>query len=677
MNKPQHLEGLNPQQLLAATTLDGPSLILAGAGVGKTSTIVARNVEILYKGKANPSEILTLTFTNKAAKEMRERGAKAVANLGFAENPTFSTFHGWTFKFLKAFVTTRDTFEIQENFDIIDTTAKRSIYKKLQFVHFQHLKESDNSYPFKYTAFDSIFGAFDNILVPYDNGVDGAMEYYSQMNTRVADELLEDMECNDEYSKRQVFKSFIEYKQALRQNNAVDFGDLINLTIKIFKENSGVLNYVRKRYKYIMVDEFQDTNLSQMILLKYLVNPETDNICAVGDDSQSIYGWRGAEIEFIINFDKHFKNVKNFNLSTNYRSAKNIISIANALVLECKERHRGKELLNPHFTHDGNVKVLYPDNLFLEKDMIVNIIKAGRKNNLQWKDFAILYRTNMTGKMLEPVLIKNNIPYVIIGGTTLLEKKIVKEFIAQLQWIKNPQNSLNLEVILLSSGALTLKRIDEIKKNGDLSELIMSGKYEQSFKVNNTQKEKIGQILNLLELKKELNKDYTHFVSELFRTNPISQTLRDKRAKTASDKIQEDCDRGLNHLGSLSAVMKGYDNLDEFLEDVTLKEDKTEGKDEDKVQLMTIHASKGLEFNTVILPSFNQTVIPGRNGFNYKKLEEERRLAYVAYTRAKNNLIILSPKYDNFNKRDLQPSQFLSEAGITAIQKNSKRRYEI
>lgn len=626
---------LNEKQRIAATTFNGPLIILAGAGSGKTKTITVRAAHMVNSG-IDPNSILVLTFTNKAATEMRERG-RAISD----NSAEFSTFHSWCFKFLK------NTYK--DNLTIIDTpTSERAIG-----VFIPEFFSEDRKIKGKDVA--AIFGILENNLILNDDP-----DIYEKFKKILKTPMNAKIFSDNGFAFQDIehlIKLYKKYKEDLRDRNLLDFNDLITLTIKIISESEDIKNALRSKYQYIMVDEFQDTNYAQIFLLDLLTN-EKQNICVVGDDSQSIYGWRGADIGFILNFHKKFKNCTVVNLSTNYRSTPEVVKKANIVLDTATEKHEFKEKLNAYNNHEGENKVV---DCSSEPDFIVEKIK---EIGGDYSEIAILYRTKILLKSIEQALLQANIPYVIHQGKNFLEKKVIRELMSYLSLMINRENIYALENILLLTKSLSKVKA-ELFVNHYKGDVIKGFEKIESLdfdiKLTGPQKERRAYFLERFE--RDCKLSYEDLIESLTDDNSIVYGEYNELVKkgTTDDKVKEGV-RACEDIEMMVNIMKDYKNLNEFIEDIILKMDTTEDSSE-KVNLMTIHASKGLEFETVFVIGNNTDIFPGpKASSSFEALEEERRLFYVAITRAKTNLY-LTYRRSLFGK-ELRPSRFLKETGF-------------
>lgn len=682
----QELNFLNPAQREAAETFNGSLLILAGAGSGKTKTLVTRVANMIHNG-IDGRQILVMTFTNKAAKEMQERGMKMLEDSGSSSSvPTFTTFHGWCFRFVKNYVEYSGE-GLTQDCQVADEATVKNITKTIiSSPSFQAHIKSKIGYWDKSLEKIKTEGAFtllQNKLCPYkdaDKTYDKIIKIIDKYGKRGKDiSPLGNAEPLSEAELMVVAEIFVEYKKTLRRNNLIDFDDLINLSIKIMKNNKEIREMIHNKYNYYMVDEFQDTNSAQMKLLDLIVN-KNDNLCVVGDDDQSIYGWRGAEIDYILGFSDKRENAKVINLDINYRSTGNILKLANGLIGKNIERHSQKEVLVPNRQDRGRDKCISLFSEATEAIYVASEIKRNLIDGVKPEEIAILYRTNRIAKTLETELIKQGIPYHIFKGRTLLQKKSVAQYMSLIGYLQNRQDSVSASVYLSACSIISeakLKSLNEMSysKNIDFISLLRglcNGEIENNKILSTANINKLNDFFITLEAFDHAIKD-ENFDMKALRTFVKNRFLLFKKysetiANTKSEDTKEKAEASLESLNTIHDLLSKYDSLEEFLEEMVLAADK-EDEAESKVNLMTIHSSKGLEFEYVYLVRFNNDVFPSyRAQGSAKELEEERRLAYVAMTRAKTSLT--ASYVAKGMGKSLTPSLFLKESKL--IKKSEK-----
>lgn len=625
-------EELNPQQFRAVTTTDGAILIIAGAGSGKTRVITFRIAHMLDKGVPQ-SQILALTFTNKAAKEMETRIKELTQKK--LQNLTVSTFHAFGVKVLRADI---DKLGYRDNFSIYDETDRVAL-----------IKECGRELKYSPDAMDIYM--IGNLISNIKTG---------RKNWDTA---------NDMY--RPLYES---YQDGLKLYNAVDFDDLIVLPIKLFKECPEVLSKYRERYKYIMVDEFQDTSHQQYELMHLLADK---NVAVVGDDDQSIYSWRGADYQNIINFEKDF-DVTEIRLEQNYRSTETILEAANGVIAHNTNR-KDKKL----WSGNGGgkpIEIFMPENETDEADFIAeSILGIAAEERRKYDDFGILIRSNTQGRWIEEALLQSNIPYVMSGGTSFFERKEIKDVISYLRVIANHDDDINLLRIINTPrrkiGRTTIQIInDEAEKLGStLWTAIDSLIHAQDSTASETVKEDLQDFVDIIENHRQ------KLLSGRGLAQKVRQLVEDINYKdhliTEYSKSEKAVRFKLMNIESLINSMEVWENdpdnpnpnLFNYLNRITLlsRDNGDDENDKGKVNLMTIHASKGLEFPVVFIAGAEEGLIPHARSVeeNNGDVEEERRLFYVAITRARDKLFISACRKRRHMQmvRECEPSRFLDE----------------
>ena len=621
---------LNEQQIAAVKCSIGNKLILAGAGSGKTRVLTCRVAELINKFEVRPSNILALTFTNKASNEMKQRLEKLLKIS--SQGLWFGTFHGICRRLLKIHWKEAG---INEHFTILDSQDQLRIIKRV--IKSKNLDE--NLYDPK-------------VLQSFINTQKDKGRRYNNIN-------------NDDDKYRDIFR---DYDTACRQTNSVDFADLILLTYEMFKNNDQVLAYYNKRFKNIMVDEFQDTNTLQFNLLK-LLNGTDGSLYAVGDDDQSIYGWRGARSKNIKFFEEEFKEVELFKLEQNYRSTNEILSVANSLIANNKER-LGKNLWTD--TEKGNPVYLYEAyNGDDESNFIIEKIQEHVSNGGKRSDIALLYRSNFLSRRLEEELNSRSIPYKIFGGFRFFERAEVKDVIAYLRLSVNTSDDAAFERTVNNPprglGEKTIQVIRDYAKSNSLS---MWESINELDKTGITSTRAINALNGFINIINELINDSNNLDLKRLIEKAVSLSTLTKYYE--SKKNEESLSKQENIEELLSTAERFYQNnidsediLSEFLDNAALEAGEYQSKShEDPVQLMTIHSAKGLEFPIVFLTGMDEGIFPNENR-NLKTgfLEEERRLCYVAITRAMQTLYIThaNMRYMHGNNNFLIPSRFIGE----------------
>lgn len=660
---------MNGMQLKAVTAALGPVLILAGAGSGKTTVLVNRIAYLVKYGNAyknsdvpflndidiaaagdfldgktdyidgapfsvnpaKPWEILAITFTNKAANELKERIS---LKLGEQSADVWAgTFHSVCGKILRRHAT---KIGYTSHFTIYDTDDQKKVIKEIM----KSDGIEEKMFPVK-SVLSAISRAKDKLITP--------------------EEMLEQ---NASYRDNMIAKIYKKYTVRMLNNDAMDFDDMINNTVKLFRENPDVLDYYQNRFKYLMVDEYQDTNHAQYVLVSLLAQKHR-NICVVGDDDQSIYHFRGATIENILNFESEFPNSTVIRLEQNYRSTGNILNVANAVIKNNTGR-KGKNLWTEN--GDGGKVTLYTaSDEKSEASYIADRILENVKNGAKFSDHAVLYRMNAQSNALENVFARSGISYRVIGGTKFFERKEIKDVLAYLSVINNPYDDLRLKRIInepkRSIGDTTVNNAAQISDSLGLS-LFEVFKTADEYPLLSRASAKIKDFCAIIdELRESANSVSIH---ELFE-EMLDKTGYLAALKAAGEEEQDRVDN-INEFAS-SIVMYELENettsLSGFLEEIALVTDIDAMENDDKVVLMTIHAAKGLEFNNVFISGMEEGIFPGNQSIydGPKAIEEERRLAYVAITRAKRELTITSTAmrllFGSTNRNI--PSRFLKE----------------
>ena len=596
-----YLKNLNSNQKKAVLNLDGPCLIVAGAGSGKTKVLTTKVAHIVKKGKASPNQILCVTFTNKAAKEMKDRVSKILSNQDTGL-PWFGTFHSICAKILRKHAS---AVNLSSNFTIIDQDDQVKLIKNICKAENIDIKEVAPKY---------VLSAIDKWK---NNGLIPAKVIPNKKN----------------FNESGILKIYKIYQQKLLDLNACDFGDLIMHTVIIFEKNKDILSIYSNNFKYMLVDEYQDTNFIQNKWLNLLTH-KFKNICCVGDDDQSIYSWRGAEIKNFLNFKHEYKNTKIIKLEENYRSTQNILSTASKLISYNEDR-LGKRLWTSG--EEGElVKVNCYKNAKEEAINISDIIEQKLKDKFSLNNIAILVRAIFQTREFEERFLKIGMGYRIIGGIKFYERAEIKDCVAYLRLIFQKKDDLAFGRIIntpkRSIGDTTIKQINEFSTK---HKICLEDASKKLIELNLIKpKTKIGlfKILNLLTKWRNdlLKKDHRKLMQIVLDESGYSAMLKNKKDLENENRLE--------NIKELLNAMREFDNLESFLEHVALAtaiDRDWEGK---KINLMTIHASKGLEFDVVFLPGWEEGLFPHQKSMDEKGkagLEEERRLAYVGITRAK------------------------------------------
>ena len=639
MLKSNNLSNLNEKQQEAVEYLDGPLLIVAGAGSGKTKVLTSRIAHIIKTHKAFSSQILAVTFTNKAAKEMQIRVSKLLST-NATGLPWLGTFHSISSKILRKHA---EAVSLKSNFTIIDQDDQVRLIKNICKAENIDIKKISPKY----------------ILAIIDKWKNKG--FYP-----------EDVILKKKESLEKNFLSIYKiYQQKLLELNCADFSDLILHTVKIFEKYPDISSIYQKKFKYILVDEYQDTNFIQSEWLKYL-SKENKNICCVGDDDQSIYSWRGAEIKNFLDFDKIYDNTKIIRLEKNYRSTQNILGVASKLI-ENNQNRVGKTL----YTNQEEGELVTLDCFRNVKDEAIDISssieKFKKKNSLN--EIAILVRAIFQTREFEERFLKVGIPYRIIGGIKFYERAEIKDAVAYLKCIHQPMDDLSFERIInvpkRSIGDSTIKIITEFAKKNLCSLEIASKKLVELNKIKPKTKVGLKSLLNLLD-------KWRYDISQKINHVKLLQTVLDESGYSEMLKNKKDLENEnrVENIKELLSAMKEFDNLESFLEHVALATSLDQDWETEKVNLMTLHASKGLEFNIVYLPGWEEGLFPHQKSIEEKGengLEEERRLAYVGITRARK-IAKISFSLNRFYQGDWidsMASRFVDELPDEFIKKNN------
>lgn len=628
---PDLLDQLNENQRVAASHIDGAMLILAGAGSGKTKTITTRLAYLISEVGIAPSNTLTLTFTNKAANEMRTRALKMLGDAGKNFTPLLCTFHKFGLLFLKFYI---DRLGRKNNFVIIDTDDKKRILKGF---------ESNIATP----VLASEISNFKNSLLSVEDAAHhAAIE-------------IDEHKFKDGYYARlaNIYKLYEEY---LAANNLVDFDDLLCLSYKILDEDEALAREISQRYAYIMVDEYQDTNDLQYKLLKKLCLTH-ENIAVVGDDDQSIYGWRGAKIENILNFKDRFKDVKVIRLEQNYRSTSQILRAANELIDHNRNR-LGKELKS---TKEGGeeVALIESDDETMESLKVAKRIKKLLSSGVAASEIAILYRINALSRSLEDGLNKEKIPYKMVGGVKFYERAEVKDVISYLRLVANENDDFSLKRVInrpkRGLGKISLAKIEKIAFENKFS------LFEAICALDESDKELSKKIVSALD-------EFAANLKELKECGSAYELIDKLEAKFGIKKYYESLPDGSERVANIDefyAMIKDQIkqdpsfSIEEFLNEIALQSEQDNIGGE-AISIMSIHASKGLEFEHLFVIGLEEGFFPLLG--DGSDIEEERRLAYVAITRAKKTLGLsyANSRFYKGQRTRLEKSRFLSEAGV-------------
>ncbi len=649
-----NLDTLNPAQREAVEKTEGPVLILAGAGSGKTRVLTTRIGHLIEDKGVQPANILAITFTNKAANEMRERVEETLES--DASDMWISTFHSCCVRILRKDI---NRIGYNRSFVIYDSADQVTLVKDC----LKELNLNDKVFEPK-MIISTISGAKDKL---YDPKKFKAMHMNDNRMSKIAD-------------------IYALYQDRLKRNSALDFDDLIFKTVELLKSDKEVLDFYRNRFKYIMVDEYQDTSKAQYELIKILAK-EHQNICVVGDDDQSIYGWRGADIRNILEFEKDYDDVHVVKLEQNYRSTQIILDAANTVISNNIERKR-KRLWSEK--KEGElIKIQVAADEVEESDFVADMIaKISREQNRSYKDFAVLYRANAQSRSVEDALNRSQIPYNIYGGTKFYERKEIKDLIAYLRVIQNPQDDISIKRIInvprRGIGLRTIEKIEDrasLKQESIYSVLIdIETNSDISTKARNSISEFIDNVIGTLRTMREVypvskliekvieSIDYYGYIDELYKGDK-------EEAEERKDNVKE----------FISVAMEFEQtseekDLETFLTGVALTSESSEDEEVDKVSLMTMHTSKGLEFPVVFIVGMEDGLFPiarAVRSMSDSEIEEERRLCYVGITRAKEILYLtLTQKRTLYGKTNPSiASRFMEELPKECIERlNSAER---
>jgi DNA helicase-2/ATP-dependent DNA helicase PcrA len=609
------IEGLNDKQKEAVLATEGPCLVIAGAGSGKTKVLTHKIAYLISEKNVKPYNILAITFTNKAASEMKQRVEKIVGDV--AQEMWMGTFHSICVRILRRFI---DRIGFDTSFLIFDTSDQKTVVKEcLKALNIDDKTFSDRS------VLSEISNAKNEMLTP--------KAYQAKYS--------------GEFRKEKIGQVYELYQKRLRENNAIDFDDIINYTIDILSENPDVLQYYTEKFKYVLVDEYQDTNKAQFTLVTILAS-RYGNITVVGDNDQGIYSFRGADISNILNFEKDFPGTKIIKLEQNYRCTGNILKAANAVIKHNENKYE-KKLWTEN--EEGSLPCLYQaEDEYDEANYVVKQIEHLKTEEyLKPKDFVILYRMNAQSRAIEDILRRENIPYKIVGGLKFYERKEIKDTIAYLRLIHNTSDNLSLKRIINEPkrgiGKTSLDKIQEIsdKTGTSMYEII---KHAEEYDLNRV-KANAEEFINLIEelrLKKQ-ELSISELLKEVLNKSGYTRALELENTVEAETRMQN-----LEEFLTVAIEFEeeSADNtLPEFLESITLSSDVDEMQDEDNtVTLMTLHSAKGLEFPVVFLVGMEEGIFPGYKSIGEpKELEEERRLFYVGITRAKQFLHLTCAKH--------------------------------
>ena len=628
------LEQLNPEQKLAVKTTEGPVLVLSGAGTGKTKVLTTRLAYILSQQKAQPWNCLVVTFTNRAAKEMKERVRNLIGPM--ADSVWLGTFHSICVKILRVHAS---LVGLNSNFTILAEDDQKRVIKKIC----ADMGVDDKKYP--------------------PQSIVDRIQRWKDKNITV-DKIDENFKSN---TLTEIYK---RYQQRLLELNCVDFGDILLYTLTILMSNDDVLRQYQEKFRYIMVDEYQDTNVTQYLFLR-LLSQKYRNLCCVGDDDQSIYSWRGAEIENILRFEKDFKDCTTIRLERNYRSTANILAAASCLISHNSGR-LGKTLKvaenSPARGSDNcPIKIISTYNGEDEAQYVMDEIENLHRNGYEYSQMAVLVRTAFQTREFEEKFIAEAIPYQVIGGPKFYERAEIRDALAYFRVILQPHDDLAFERIINKPargvGEKTLDKMRDFASREQCSLFDAAARMVEQGGLSGKAKANLSELVRNFE-------EWRHILPAVSPDDLAVQVLEDSGyVDMLKNDSSPDAEGRLENLKELISVLTDknkYPNLSEFLEHVSLVMDNDEALDANKVMLITLHSAKGLEFDVVFLPGWEEGLFPHQRSLDEggeNALEEERRLAYVAITRAKQKLYILTA----MNRRvygqwqNNIPSRFINE----------------
>ena len=648
------IEKLNPAQREAVENTEGPVLILAGAGSGKTRVLTTRIGYLMEDKNVKAENILAITFTNKAANEMRERVEETLEGTDTKEM-WITTFHSCCVRILRKSI---NKIGYNRSFVIYDSPDQITLIKDCM----RELDISDKAFDPKYVL-SCISNAKDKLYSP---------KKYMQLN-------------EGDISKTKIGEIYALYQDRLKRNSALDFDDLIMKTVELFNECPDILDFYRNKFRYIMVDEYQDTSKAQYELIKLLAK-QHQNICVVGDDDQSIYGWRGADIRNILEFERDYDNVKIVKLEQNYRSTQVILDAANHVIANNTERKRKK--LWSDKKEGQLIKIQLAENEIEEGDFISNTINYMRRyEDREYKDFAVLYRANAQARSVEDALNIAGIPYNIYGGIKFYERKEIKDIIAYLRVIQNPQDDISLKrIINVPRRGIGLRTIEKIEDRASLKEESIYSvliDIEDNSDISRKARASISEFVDLMSTLRSFTDVYT--VSQVIEKILDVTGYKDELLK---EKNNEGEDR-LENLQELISVALEFESgsedksLEAFLTSIALNAEPSDDEEqEDRVSLMTIHSSKGLEFPVVFLAGMEEKIFPIARAIQSMRdsdIEEERRLCYVGITRAKEELFLtLTRKRTLYGRTNPSvASRFIEELPKECIERLNKEQKEL
>ena len=604
----KYLDGLNKSQKEAVESTEGPLLVLAGAGTGKTKVLTSKIAHLISLRKASPSNILAVTFTNKAAREMKYRIGQSLGSM-VEGMPWLGTFHSIGAKILRIHA---ELAGLKSDFTILDTDDQLRLIK--QIIKSENIDEK--RWPPKL-----LLGYIDTFK---NKGLMPTEITYNQ---------------DYQFANRKASELYGLYQNRLSILNSADFGDLLLLSLNLLKRNTDILNKYQNIFLYILVDEYQDTNVAQYLWLR-LLSQKNSNIACVGDDDQSIYGWRGAEVDNILRFESDYPGAKIVKLEENYRSTEKILGAASGLISYNKDR-LGKTLIANIKDEGEEVHIRSVWDAENEARLVTDEIEAKQSKGAKLEDIAILVRASFQMREFEDRFIMSGIPYRVIGGPRFYERQEIKDAISYIQVVSNSNNDLKLERIIniprRGIGNSTLQALNKIARSNNISLFLAAKQIIETDEIRGQTKIKLANFINSIELWKDAKSSshHTDLVKRILDESGYTEMWQNDKSPTASGRLE--------NLKELIGQIDGFDSIDGFLDHVSLVMELESDTSAEKVSLMTLHSAKGLEFENIFLPGWEDGLFPNQRSLDEKGnsgLEEERRLAHVGVTRAKKSLWI-------------------------------------
>lgn len=633
------LRDLNPEQVKAVTHFEGPLLVLSGAGSGKTRVITHRIAYLIDHYDVNPGSILGLTFTNKASEEMDQRLGKLLPVQLSGRSPWLGTFHALGAQLLRQVIETLDR-GYDRFFTIYDQSDQKKAVKEIM------IDQDISTEEYQPGMIASFINDAKNELI-------GPEDFRAEMAGKM-----------DDYMLRIVSRVYKNYQEKLEEWNGLDFGDLIRIPTVLLEKDLEPVRAWRENFDFLLVDEYQDTNHAQYVFASQLAHPK-DNICVVGDDDQAIFGWRGADVSNILEFEEDYPDAKVIHLSKNYRSKKPILRAANAVIKNNQLRKQKK--MEPKRGEGEGLFVYNASDEEEEANFLARRINKLRRDGVKLGEIAVLYRVNPLSRGIEKKLVERNIPYEIVRGTRFYERKEIKDVLAYLRVICNPHDDLHLLRIINTPrrgvGAKTEEAIRQCARAEDASVWEKLTEIDDCPGISGRQKSQLNSFAELIgklrQRREEL--DLVGFVKELVADVEYFSYL-DKEYDPESAEDRKNNVREL--IGQIQEASSEDLELEDFLENVALESDVDDFEDQrDKVSLLTLHSAKGLEFGYVFMPAMEDGLLPHKRSLDEQRLEEERRLCYVGITRAKERVLIsyTDSRYLYGQRFSHRPSRFLKE----------------